>query len=135
MSNIETIEVPVVKPKVKTQKEVREKILSEVSEESQVIVHCTFYGYGSLIRIWQSTFLFSHESSHVSKLVHHENITLYPNWMEVSPTGTTKFTLVFTALPKSCKKFDLIEKIPQSGGFECRNINRNKTDIYKVEIS
>jgi hypothetical protein len=30
--------------------------------------------------------------------------------------------------------FDLIENIPQEGGFEVRNIVRNNNDVYVVEF-
>lgn len=40
------------------------------------------------------------------------------------------FTLIFEELSKGCKNFDLIEMIPQSGGFEAFNISRNNMDVY-----
>ena len=40
----------------------------------------------------------------------------------------------FSGLPRSCTSFDLIERIPEPGGFEVRNIGRNKTDVYEVEF-
>jgi hypothetical protein len=136
MSKIESVENPAIKPKVKTYKDARNKVLSQIREESQVVVHCTYAGNTAdyLIRIWNSTFLFPYESKHVSKLVHCENITLYPTWMQVAAGRSITFTLIFTALPKSCKRFDMIEKIPESGGFECRNIYRNNSDVYHIDL-
>lgn len=34
--------------------------------------------------------------------------------------SSTRFTLLFSALPKSCTSFTLFEDIPQPGGFEIR---------------
>jgi hypothetical protein len=45
-----------------------------------------------------------------------------------------KFTLFFAPLPKSCEFFDLLEDIPQAGGFFIQNIKRNKSDIYNLDI-
>jgi hypothetical protein len=54
--------------------------------------------------------------------------------MPVEYGQTLIFTLVFSGLPKECKSFDLMEKIPEPGGFEIRNIRRNSTDVYHVDI-
>ena len=137
MSEIEILEVPLVKPKVKIDKTTRHKLLNQINEESQVIVHCTYTGtrIGNRIRIWKSIFLYPKGSTRKSKLIHQENITLFPTWMPVPLGQTIIFTLIFTALPKHCKQFDLIEKIPEPGGFEMRNIARNETDIYFVDLT
>ena len=67
-------------------------------------------------------------------MLHAENITIAPQWMEVQPGATVRFTLIFAPLPKSCEFFDLLEDIPQSGGFFIQNIKRNKSDVYRVFI-
>ena len=106
-------------------------------EESQVILHCSFSSsetFDSFIRIWPSTFLFDNHSSHVCDLVHVEKICLFPKWMLVKAGSSHGFSLVFTGLPKSCTSFDMVEKIPQSGGFIARNITRNKQDVYFVNF-
>ena len=128
---------PKIKPKHKVDKSVSYGLASKVVEESQVIVHCTYKGtiYGDMIRIWKSTFLIANDSNHRSKLVHHENITIYPEWTEVENGKTITFTLIFTALPKNCLFFDFIESIPEPGGFEVKNIRRNKTDVYKISLN
>ena len=135
--HIECIVMPAVQPGVKVDTVAREKLLSEPLEESQVIIHCSYTGsvWEDKIRIWKSTFLFAKDSSHVSDLVHSENITLYPVWMNVETGKTVQFTLIFTGLPKDCRHFDLIEKIPAEGGFIAENISRNDTDIYVVDLS
>lgn len=128
----ETVEKPLIDP------EILEQISAETLEEKQVIVHCLFPATpftGNLVRIWQSTVLHDKVSGHQSELVHAENITVFPFWTEVPANTDYWFTLVFTGLPKSCKSFDLIEIIHQSGGFHVKNIQRNSTDVYRVKIS
>ena len=109
---------------------------TDVLEESHVYVHCYFNNTSSnlLIRIWKSTFLIDQNSSHRSKLVHIENISYAPEWMSVPPHSLYQFLLIFEALPKGCEIFDLLEDIPQPGGFFVSSIMRNKKDIYHVYI-
>lgn len=116
--------------------QMQEEIDVLTDEERQVIVHCTYkniYEYG-FIRIWKSTFLIDKDSSHKSYLLHAFNITIFPNWKMLKEGETLVFTLIFSALPKNCSRFDLIEDIPQVGGFEVLNIERNSTDIYHLTI-
>jgi hypothetical protein len=92
MTEIEIPYKPVVKPKVKIDKVTKYKLLNSVSEESQVIIHCSYTVsfWNDRIRIWKSTFLYPKESKRKSKLVHHENITLFPLWMPVENGRTVK---------------------------------------------
>lgn len=110
---------------------------SAVIEESQVIVHCRYRAtwLADGIRIWPSTFLISKDCGHRSELLHTENITRYPHWTWIIPGRTLRFTLIFSGLPKSCTAFDLVEVIPEPGGFEVRDIKRNRMDVYEVEIT
>lgn len=129
MSVIET------KPLIGTK--IFEELKSQVVEEKQVILHCCFEGdmdFEGLIRIWRTSFLIDRHSAHLSKLIHFENISLYPHWTVVPPGKDYWFTLVFSGLPASCTLFDFIEFIPQSGGFLVENIPRNLTDIYRIKI-
>ncbi len=106
-------------------------------EERQVIVHCLFKCPPSrelLIRIWKTTFLIDNHSSHKSKLLFFDNISLYPEWTLVKAGSRFKFTLLFSGLPEDCVSFDLFEDIPAAGGFYIPAIVRNKTDVYSVEI-
>lgn len=130
------IEIPTLSPQIKVDENIRTELLNQVQEESQVIVHCSYTGtiLGDGIRIWESTFLYANDSTHRSKLVHHENITLFPVWTWLKEGQEINFTLIFTGLPKNCKHFDFIEKIPEPGGFEVRNIKRNKSDVYVIEL-
>ena len=113
-----------------------EKVLEKVKvlelEERQTIVHCQCNGPGSeAYRIWPSTYLVEHGSDNRAKLITAFNISVAPLWTLNDGRG---FTLVFEGLSKTCKSFDLIEMIPQEGGFEVFNIRRNKTDVYRVML-
>lgn len=124
------------KPEIVT--EVLESLQTKIQEERQVIVHCCLpatYQLGNMIRVWQSTFLIDEALNHRSPLIHHENISLFPEWTLVPPTKDFWFTLIFAGLPKDCKIFDLKEVIPEEGGFFVKNIKRNATDIYRVMIN
>lgn len=115
----------------------RFEMLTEYEEEAQVVVHFSFKAIAEnqLIRIWKSTFLFPHNAAHKSKLLHCENIPLFPNWLLVEANQTVHFTLFFSGLPRDCHTFDLLEIIPQEGAFELRNIRRNDTDVYHLSYN
>lgn len=105
-------------------------------EESQVIVLVTLLPRmeKQLLRLWKTIYLFAHDIDHRSRLIHFENISFYPQWTEYPANKSIFFTLIFSGLPKSCKKFDLVEVIPQSGGFFKYNIKRNEDDVYHIDI-
>ena len=107
-----------------------------VDAEQQVIVHCKYAASadGDMIRIWKSTFLYARDSSHKSGLVNTQKISLYPEWTLIEAGNIFYFTLIFSGLPSSCKAFDLIENIPEPGGFFVTNINRNNIDVYNIDI-
>ncbi|MCU7612925.1 hypothetical protein N0B16_00575 [Chryseobacterium sp. GMJ5] len=126
----------IVKPII-TQ-ELLESLQTKIEEEKQVIVHCCFPAsplLGNLIRIWNSTVLIDKNSSHQSKLIHAENISVFPNWTVIPFMKDYWFTLVFSGLPKDCKSFDFKEVIPEEGGFFVKSIKRNTSDIYRIKIS
>ena len=101
------------------------------SEERQTIVHCTCNGDGSeAYRIWPSTYLIEHGSDRRAKLITAFNISFAPTWTLNDGRG---FTLIFEGLSKNCKSFDLMEMIPQYGGFEKFNIQRNNTYFLYVQ--
>ncbi|MEI7526775.1 MAG: hypothetical protein WCJ95_20670 [Mariniphaga sp.] len=131
----EQVHTMVEEPVVKLDQGLKDELLSEFLEEGMVIVHCSFDTlYGMNIRIWSSTFLIDKASGDRSRMLHAENITIAPVWMEVPAGSTARFTLIFSPLPRSCEFFDLLEDIPQSGGFFIQNIKRNKEDVYQVKI-
>lgn len=136
--NIETdehIKTTTTTPAIKIDEKIRDEILSQIHEEGMVIVHCTYNSeIEGGIRIWKSTFLIDKASGDRSTMHHAENITYAPKWTYVPEGKTYRFTLIFTPLPKSCEFFDLLEDIPQAGGFFIQNIKRNKSDVYNVTI-
>lgn len=130
------IEETLVKPII--EKELLQSLKAKTEEEKQVIVHCCFPAspsLGNLIRIWNTTYLIDNHSDHKSKLIHAENITLFPNWTPVPFMKDFWFTLIFSGLPKDCKSFDFQEIIPEEGGFYVKSIKRNESDIYRIKIS
>ncbi len=111
------------------------ELLTNVDERGQVTVRCRYTSeLGDLIRIWQSTFLICYHTGHRSELLHAEGITYAPYWMRVPENASMEFTLVFAPLPRECTVFDLIEVIPQPGGFHVSGIARNSRDLYHVDI-
>jgi hypothetical protein len=109
---------------------------TKTSEDSFVYVHCHFENkwQDMLIRIWKTSYLIDHSSEHRSKLVHVENISYAPQWTLVPNYGDYNFLLIFTSLPKSCTSFDLLEQISMPGGFHIKDIVRNETDVYHVNV-
>lgn len=122
-------------PDVKIDEEVITKAKEALQVERQVIVHVTIkstYTWWQ-VRIWPSTFLVPHGPGLESKLLHAENIPFFPQWLHVFG-NTHRFTLVFEGLPEDCEVFDLIERIPQEGGFEYFGIRRNRSDVYHIAL-
>ena len=128
-------------PPAKVKPSVEESVLASIQplvfEDSYVYVHCSFDNSwkDALIRIWRTTFLVDHNSGAKSSLVHAENISIAPLWTIIPDKCVHNFILVFSALPKTCTSFDLIEEIPQPGGFVVRDIQRNPRDVYHVAIA
>lgn len=127
-------ERPLVKPVVGV--ETLESIDPQLLEDSFVYVHCHFDNPSDdmLIRIWRTTFLIDPQTTTRSQLVHAENISYAPKWTMI-PKGDFTFLLIFGGLPKSVQVFDLVEEIPQPGGFVVRSIRRNDTDVYHIDIA
>lgn len=130
------IEDPPVKTKPDIGIDVVASIMPEHLEDSFVYVHCYFDNLGEemLIRIWRTTFLVDKASGARSQLLHAENITIAPTWTLVPGNLMFHFLLIFSGLPKSCTQFDLVEEIPQPGGFYVANILRNNADVYHINI-
>ncbi|MBS1487362.1 MAG: hypothetical protein JST43_07205 [Bacteroidetes bacterium] len=108
----------------------------DLLEDACIYVHCFFDipEPGLLVRIWKTTTLNDCHSSATAQLLHAENISYAPAWTPVPHSGTYHFLLIFSALPKSCQMFDLIEDIPQPGGFISRHITRNDSDVYRIRL-
>jgi hypothetical protein len=127
---------PLIKVKPSVDDKVLESIEPALLEDSYVYVHCSFDNTfkDALIRIWKTTFLVDHTSGVKSQLIHAENISIAPLWTVIPDSSIYNFILIFSGLPKSCRLFDLIEEIPQPGGFYIRDIPRNVTDVYHVSM-
>lgn len=135
-NNIVNEEPPVITvPAINIDQDLKNELLSKVQEEGTVIVHCTYNSiFGGSVRIWNSTFLVAKPTGERSRLLHAENITFAPMWTPTPACKRFRFTLIFSGLPKGCQYFDLMEDIPEPGGFFIQNINRNQQDVYHVNI-
>jgi hypothetical protein len=131
------IEEPPIIAKPEVDLKVFEAIHPEWLNDSFVYVHCHFENAtrNMFIRIWPTTFLLDAVSNARSRLVHAENITLAPQWTMLPDSQAYAFLLIFEALPKSCRQFDLVEEVNQPGRFIVLNIARNETDVYHVNIA
>lgn len=110
-------------------------LAAEVEEHGQITVHCHFAaGLADAIRIWPSTFLICRLTGHRSQLLFAEGIPLAPEWLPVPAGREICFTLLFAGLPRECVLFDLVEEIPEPGGFSANGILRNGMDVYRVEV-
>jgi hypothetical protein len=131
------VATPTMKPSIRVDPKVNSEILAQVETENTVIVHCSFKAVISTsIRIWSTTFLIDKVSKRKSKLLHAINIPFALAWLSVTSGTTARFTLIFSALPKDCKVFDLIEiaQVHEAMNFTAFNIKRNASDVYNVEI-
>jgi len=130
------VEAPVAPPRFEPlDPALKQELLTHIDDRGQVTVHCRFASPEfHLIRIWRSTFLICRQTGNRSELLHAEGIVLAPQWMPVPSGEVFVFTLVFAPLPQACAVFDLVELIPQPGGFHVPDIRRNERDLYDVEI-
>lgn len=107
-------------------------------KEQQVIVHCRVYNPGVFfviwLKAWKTTFLVEKETGRKCQILHAKNISFHPVKTFHYKRGYYHFTLIFSGLSKSCKSFDLVEEIPEPGEFSVKNIQRNESDVYSVEL-
>ncbi|HEX8040458.1 MAG TPA: hypothetical protein VF490_14970 [Chryseosolibacter sp.] len=124
----------VVKPGVDI--EALTRIQDLTSDDSFVYVHCYFQNKweNMLIRIWKTTYLVDTVTGNRSHLLHAENISIAPVWTHIPDGREYPFLLIFSGLPKSCRLFNLVEEIPEPGGFFVGQISRNETDVYHIEV-
>lgn len=126
---------PIIAPSCKIDASIIEELLPQTEEQRIVIVHCCYHNkLGKRMRIWNSTVLIDKDSGYKSKLLHAENIANAPQWKPIELGAMVRFTLIFSALPKTCRVFDLIEEYPEHGCFYRNNIGRNDDDVYNVTI-
>lgn len=127
-------------PPVKTTRKIDVDVLAAIEtdwlEDAFIYVHCHVpeQWREMLIRIWRTTFLTDQHSPAKASLLHAINISYAPVWTQVPPTGSYTFLLIFEMLPKTCSVFDLVEEIPQPGGFHIPDITRNQTDVYHITL-
>ncbi len=132
---VEIADAPVkIKPSVDL--EILTDILAGTMEDGHIYVHCHCKNTGDdlLVRIWRTTYLIDSTSGTKNQLIHAENITMAPQWTMVPHHATHNFLLIFGSLHSCCKSFDLVEEIPQPGGFEVRGIKRNNSDVYHIHL-
>ncbi|MBS1951083.1 MAG: hypothetical protein OJF59_002982 [Cytophagales bacterium] len=108
-----------------------------ILEDSYIYVHCSIDvpTPGLFMRIWKTTVLRDCHSRAKATLIHAENISYAPVWTHVLNCEKYPFLLIFSALPRTCSAFDLIEDIPQPGGFAALNIARNQSDVYHIHLA
>ena len=124
--------------KIKVDPRLKLCIYSLFENESQVIIKCSYKATyeGEGIRISKSTFLVPHGYNlYTSRLIFAHNISMYPEWTLLKAGVDFQFTLVFSCLPKDCKSFDMIENIATPGAIIIRDIQRNDTDIYNLNVT
>ena len=105
--------------------------------EQQVIVHCEIdpgSAWDPSLRIWPTTYLIPKGGTSKSKLLQAEHISFYPEWTPIKRLQVHRFTLIFEGLPQDCTTFDLVEEIPEPGGFEVPGITRLPSDIYSIRL-
>ena len=124
-------------PVVELTEELKQDLLSKTEESGQVIVHGRFSCRApwELIRVWKTTYLIDRSLGHRSRLLVADRICIAPMWTVLYQGETLRFMLVFEALPKECKVFDLAEIIPEPGGFLVENIRRNSQDVYTIDLT
>ena len=118
------------------------KLLEDVQENGQVIMHCKHYGCSSEcgrtvfceILIHPGIQLIPKEGSKAAELLHTYNIKLAPR-KNIKKGYSTVFTLVFSALPKHCTEFDFVEPDETGNGWVSKNIKRNKSDVDTLHIT
>lgn len=101
------------------------------SREKQTILHCQLVEDEWAYRIWPSTYLVEKGSGKRAKLITAFNISFAPEWTVNTGRG---FTLVFEGLSRECLVFDVIEEIPEEGGFRANSIVRNDSDVYHIQF-
>lgn len=135
-SGIPNLSLEIEDPKIQIAKEIKKKFATQTDTESQVIIHIDLGPYRDVqrLRIWNNTYLKCHQTARKSKMLFSENIAVYPNWCFVKPGTIFSFTLIFENLPKDCLAFDLIEDIPEMGGFFFKGIRRNNSNVYHLRM-
>lgn len=106
-------------------------ILAEQIIVGQVMVKCLHKPDhpDEIIQIWPETYLHCRDTDHRSVLVWVHGIPIAPRWRYPSSMDGHPFTLLFAALPKECRSFDIIEELP-NGRERYLGLQRNRHDVY-----
>lgn len=111
------------------------KLQMDSSTDGQVTIHilhqaCYSFCTECNIEVYQDIHLIPDSGLKRSELIHIENRT---STLKFKTDGEfTRFTLIFSALPKHCRTFDFIE--PGERGWRLLNIQRNDSDVYNIKI-
>lgn len=111
------------------------KMQTDPVPEGQVIIHilhqaCYSFCSECNIDVYQDIHLIPDSGLKRSELIHIENRSSSLNFK--LDGKFTRFILIFSALPKSCRTFDFIE--PGEKGWRLLNIQRNASDVYNIKI-
>lgn len=108
--------------------------------EGQSFIHCRYiskYEYcdGGWVNIHKTTFLMNADTKECLSLQQAINIPVSPERYFFDEPGKLKnFTLVFPFIPKYWREFHLVEYARSEDAFQVRNIARNDSGIYHIEI-
>ncbi len=109
--------------------------------EGQTILHCRYvstdkYLNGGWINIYKSTFLVNPDTKDFLSLVQAHNIPVSPGRHMFRQAGQLKqFTLLFPYVPRYWRRFHLVELVRGGGGFRVKDIERNKSGVYHINLS
>lgn len=136
MEKLKIKDTPPVKFKPIVEPGLIEKTVTQTKEERQIILHCSVLvpPIGNVMRIWETTYIYDIASSTKSRLITAYNIAVRPEWTSVKCGTIENFTLIFESLPKECIAFYLVEHTSDRGGFYTKPIERNRSDVYFVEV-
>jgi len=118
-----------------------ESLVQNVDEDRQTIIHCRYvskskYINGGWVNIWPSTYLTDADSQEEIEMLFAFQIPLSPNRYYFERAGQVKrFTLLFPGLPKNWKRFHFREHTPTGDGFTVKDILRNNSGVYQIELT
>ena len=130
--------VEVIKKEIVIDKKTIEQLQQQSQEENQTVIHCTYvskfyYVNGGWVNIHPTTFLVN-EGTRLP-LLYTDNIPVAPKMHFFSKAGETKkFTLFFSGIPKNWETFDFVEETKNSTGFVVKNISRNESGVYQIQL-
>lgn len=109
--------------------------------EGQTIVHCRYistdkFKNGGWVNICKSTFLVNADTKDFLALAKAINIPVNPGRHFFKTPGQIKqFTLLFPHVPKFWKCFHLVELVKGGAGFKVKDIERNATGVYQIDLT